>query len=218
MTDRLERYRGLLPVEQLAGLGCTVIGVGAIGRQVALQLAAMGIGALQLIDHDRVEPVNLGPQAYRAGDVGRSKVGATAEMCAQLQPGIALEPLERRFGRSMEVRRVVFCCVDRIDTRAMIFASVRDRVDCFVDGRMAAEVLRVLCVTPEHTGRYAATLFSADEAHRGACTARSTVYGANIAAGWMVHQFTRWLRGWPVDADLTVNLLAGELTVGGVTA
>ena len=80
-------------------------------------------------------------------------------------------------------------------------------------GRMAAEVLRVLCVTPEHADRYAGTLFAADEAHRGACTARSTVYCANIAAGWMIHQFTRWLRGWPVDFDLTLNLLAGELTV-----
>ena len=37
----------------------TVVGVGAIGRQVALQLAAIGIPKLQLIDHDTVEPVNL---------------------------------------------------------------------------------------------------------------------------------------------------------------
>ena len=31
------------------------------------------------------------------------------------------------------------------------------------------------------------------------------------AAGLMVHQFTRWLRGAPVDADVTLNLLATEL-------
>jgi sulfur carrier protein ThiS adenylyltransferase len=29
----------------------------------------------------------------------------------------------------------------------------------------------------------------------------------------MVHQFTRWLRGLPVDGDTTLNLLAGECTV-----
>ena len=28
----------------------------------------------------------------------------------------------------------------------------------------------------------------------------------------MVHQLTRWLRHLPLDADLTVNLLASELT------
>jgi hypothetical protein len=27
----------------------------------------------------------------------------------------------------------------------------------------------------------------------------------------MLHQFTRWLRGQPIDADLSLNLLASEL-------
>ncbi len=213
MNDRMDRYRQLLPVDRLEPLGCTVIGIGAIGRQVSLQLAAMGVGGLQLIDHDTVEPANLGPQAYRTADLGLAKVDATAELCCAMQPGVRIDAVERRFGRSMDLHRVVFCCVDRIDTRAMIFSAVRDRVDCFIDGRMAAEVMRIISVTPEHAGRYERTLFAAEEAHRDGCTARSTVYCANIAAGWMVHQFTRWLRGWPVDFDLTLNLLAGELTV-----
>jgi hypothetical protein len=29
----------------------------------------------------------------------------------------------------------------------------------------------------------------------------------------MVHQFTRWLRGLPIDQNASVNLLAGELAV-----
>jgi sulfur carrier protein ThiS adenylyltransferase len=29
----------------------------------------------------------------------------------------------------------------------------------------------------------------------------------------MVHQFTRWLRGMPVDRDMSLNLLAGEWAV-----
>jgi hypothetical protein len=29
----------------------------------------------------------------------------------------------------------------------------------------------------------------------------------------MVHQLARWLRGIPVDADSSLNLLAGELSV-----
>jgi hypothetical protein len=27
----------------------------------------------------------------------------------------------------------------------------------------------------------------------------------------LVHQFTRWLRGMPIDPDTTLNLLANEL-------
>ena len=55
--------------------------------------------------------------------------------------------------------------------------------------------------------------FAQDEAQAGSCTSRSTIYAASIAAGLMVHQFARWLRGNAVDADATLNLLAGELAV-----
>jgi len=30
----------------------------------------------------------------------------------------------------------------------------------------------------------------------------------------MASQWTKWLRGLPVDPDLTINLLAGELIAG----
>ena len=52
----------------------------------------------------------------------------------------------------------------------------------------------------------------------GSCTARSTIYSASIAAGLMVAQFARCLRGVPVVSDQTLNLLAAELTVGTCTA
>jgi hypothetical protein len=29
----------------------------------------------------------------------------------------------------------------------------------------------------------------------------------------MLHQFTRWLRNQPIDTDLSLNLLASEMTV-----
>ena len=42
-SDRYSRQRDIIPLERLAACRATVIGVGAIGRQVALQLAAMGV-------------------------------------------------------------------------------------------------------------------------------------------------------------------------------
>ena len=79
---------------------------------------------------------------------------------------------------------------------------------------MLGEVLRVLTVA-EAIGRehYPTTLFAQAEAQPGRCTARSTIYAANVAAGLMIHQFTRWLRGIPVDRELSLNLLAGEWAV-----
>ena len=88
--------------------------------------------------------------------------------------------------------------------------------DGFLDGRLSAEVIRVLAVqSPAADNYYAATLFDPDQAYAGSCTARSTIYTASIAAGLMVGQTTRWLRGLPVHADLLLNLLSGELLAGG---
>ncbi len=100
------------------------------------------------------------------------------------------------------------------DTRKLIFESVAQKVDFLCDGRMAAEVLRVLTVT-DHAGRgyYPGTLFTAAEAFQGACTAKSTIYSATIAAGLMVGQFAKWLRGLPTERDVMLNLLAAEMSV-----
>ena len=75
--------------------------------------------------------------------------------------------------------------------------------------------MTAILAVAEHIGRdhYPTTLFAQSEAQPGRCTARSTIYSASIAAGLMVHQFTRWLRGMPVDRDTSLNLLAGEWAV-----
>ena len=79
---------------------------------------------------------------------------------------------------------------------------------------MRGEVLRILtAVDSKSRDHYDTTLFTQAEAQTGACTSRSTIYTASIAAGLMLHQFTRWLRGISTDFDMTLNLLAGEATV-----
>ena len=54
-SSRFSKQADLVPQDQLASLVVTVIGVGAVGRQVALQLAAIGTRQIQLIDFDHVE-------------------------------------------------------------------------------------------------------------------------------------------------------------------
>src|SRR4051794_31354668 len=99
LADRDVRQRELVPPERLARCRVIVIGVGAIGRQVALQLAAMGASAIDLIDHDVVAVENLAPQGYRPCDLGMSKVDATAQLCRAINPDLRLgchgEPFRR---------------------------------------------------------------------------------------------------------------------------
>ena len=59
LKDRDIRQRELVPPGELAGVHAVVIGVGSVGRQVALQLAALGVPALTLYDHDYSGPRKL---------------------------------------------------------------------------------------------------------------------------------------------------------------
>ena len=210
--DRFVSQQELVPVGRLAQVTTTVIGVGAIGRQVALQLAAIGAPRIQLIDFDVVDTTNVTTQGYLADDVNVPKVEATAAAIRRLDRAIQVETVRDRYRAKCENGQAVFCCVDSITSRAAIWRSAANRCQFWTDGRMLGEVIRVLAAA-DGISRYADTLFPQANAQRGNCTSRSTIYAASIAAGLMLHQFTRWLRGIPVDFDTTVNLLAGEWTV-----
>ena len=144
----------------------------------------------------------------------KDTVLATAAAIARLDPGIAVETVQDRYSSRIPIGQAVFCCVDSITARAAIWRSAGPKCRFWSDGRMLGEVLRVLTVA-EGVGRehYPTTLFSQSDAQPGRCTARSTIYAASIAAGLMIHQFTRWLRGILVDRELSLNLLAGEWAV-----
>jgi sulfur carrier protein ThiS adenylyltransferase len=215
LPQRDARQRDIVPPERLAECQAMVVGVGAIGRQVALQLAAMGVPDLRLIDPDHVEVVNLACQGFLDEDLGRGKVHATAELCRQINPEVQVNTEVARFRRSMDVGNCLFCCVDEIEVRRRIWQAANGRLQFFADGRMSAEVVRVLAVADtESRKHYPTTLFASTEAYQGACTAKSTIFTANIAAGLMLSQFSKWLRHLPIDKDLTLNLLSAELSVG----
>ncbi|MBA3485286.1 MAG: ThiF family adenylyltransferase [Pirellulales bacterium] len=213
-SDRFVRQQELVPQERLAELKASVIGVGAIGRQVAIQLAAIGVRRLQLVDFDRVDLTNVTTQGYRARDVGRLKVEATAEAVREIDEEIELELVNDRYRPRLAVGEAVFGCVDSIAARGAIWRSVGRDCGFWADGRMRGEVIRVLAAADEASRRhYGTTLFTQEEAQAGSCTSRSTIYAAGVAAGLMVHQFARWLRNTPTESDSSLNLLAAELTV-----
>jgi sulfur carrier protein ThiS adenylyltransferase len=146
-----------------------------------------------------------------ADEIGLPKVMAASRMIGRIDPNIMVTLIEDRYRPQLESGKAVFCCVDSISARAAIWRSVRDKCQFWADGRMLGEVIRVLIATDLNSHeRYSRSLFPQAEAEVGTCTSRSTIYAASIAAGLIVHQFTRWLRRLPVDAESMLNLLAGE--------
>lgn len=69
-----------------------IIGVGALGCEIAKDLALMGIGKLILVDMDKIETSNLSRQMlFHAGDEGRTKVEVAAERLKLMAPFLEVE-------------------------------------------------------------------------------------------------------------------------------
>jgi molybdopterin/thiamine biosynthesis adenylyltransferase len=71
-----ELYRGAERLAKLRGVSVVICGAGALGSNLADNLARQGFTRLRVIDHDRVEPHNVGTQLYGDSEVGLWKVDA----------------------------------------------------------------------------------------------------------------------------------------------
>jgi molybdopterin-synthase adenylyltransferase len=96
-TEQIERYSRQIMVPALGGKGqirlrqgrVLIVGAGGLGSPAALYLAAAGIGALGIVDGDRVELSNLQRQIlHSTSDLGRLKVDSAKEKLRDLNPDV----------------------------------------------------------------------------------------------------------------------------------
>lgn len=74
-----------------------VLGCGGLGTWVVAALASMGVGALMLIDDDRVELSNLNRQIlFGTDDLGGAKAVLAADWVGRFDPAISVRAVERR--------------------------------------------------------------------------------------------------------------------------
>ena len=69
-------YRGPGAIEKLAALRIVLCGAGAVGSNLADNLARQGVAQLRAIDYDRIEEHNVSTQLYGESEVGTFKVEA----------------------------------------------------------------------------------------------------------------------------------------------
>jgi adenylyltransferase/sulfurtransferase len=78
-----------------------IVGAGGLGSPAALYLAAAGVGTIGLVDFDRVDASNLQRQIlHGTSAIGRSKLDSAAARLADLNPGVAVVPVEERLSRA----------------------------------------------------------------------------------------------------------------------
>lgn len=77
MADKFHHeaiYRGADQVAKLAEQRLTICGAGALGSNLADNLARQGFKQLRVIDRDRIEEHNVGTQLYGESEIGAWKV------------------------------------------------------------------------------------------------------------------------------------------------
>ena len=211
---RHSRYMGLVPMDKFTSHPHHVVGVGAIGRQIAIALATMGDTNIHLYDFDTVEVENQGPQGYRPDQVGRLKTEATAEDCHQINPRARITVHEGRVeaGGIIDPEGTLWLAVDDITVRGDLASTC-----CWsflVDGRMGGEGLQVYGVDPDHLGDYMNTIIPKDQIEPIPCTERSTWYTAGIAAGMMIQRYVMWIRHGLVLPPASLELRYQQLSLG----
>lgn len=199
--NRFQVQNKFLPLTRIREEWVTVIGA---GRQVALQLVALGIPKLSVIDPALVEPRHVTSQGYRADDVGKPKVDCIGDVCHQAEPRLDYTGVQDAFRPAMAVGSCVFCCVDSFTARKLIWLSVERRCQLWIDVRLESEAFRVFSAEDESSKRrYAATLAARAAKRRKASS--SSICIAGLAASLAVYQFTRYLRDLPLQHDVTFD-------------
>lgn len=113
----------------LAGHKIALVGVGALGAPMAIELARNGVGRLVLIDHDIVEPGNsvrwpLGTAAW-----GKSKINALKEHLNAHFPGCSVEVRSHAFGMINDVTDDEVLTETLADASLLIDASASHSVN-----------------------------------------------------------------------------------------
>lgn len=146
-----------------------IIGAGALGNEVAKNLAMMGVRALILVDRDTVEVANLTRSVfYREADHGRLKVDVLAERLTELNPDTHILPINGELGAVVGlglIRRVdmIFSCLDNRLARKTINRLCQKMGRAWVDGSMENLLGDVTVFHPDQGPCYECTLSNAEQ-------------------------------------------------------
>ena len=211
---RYHRQLDLVPLDELEKHQVAVVGLGAVGRQVVMLLASMGIERPTLVDFDTVDMVNISTQGYLEEDIGKPKVEAAANHWLKVNPKAQPVCLNERVHDLMRLGDTIFCCVDSMSGRKQVWEAAGRDCWYWADGRMGEEVVLTFSAYDNPTrDYYQSSLITDEEAKPIRCTAQGTLYMAYLASSLMVGGFARRLRKVPVTAEVCFNMLADVCSV-----
>ena len=216
VKENTARFSGAMWYNAIQEKVVTLAGVGGIGSYVGFLLARMNPKAVYIYDDDRVEAVNMSGQFYGKSDIGNYKVDALARAVRNYADYNSVFSVNQRFTMESSASDIMICGFDNMSARKLFFNKwmahvinkpVEERRHClFIDGRLAAEDLQVICITGDNAPalkKYSEEfLFSDEEADETVCSYKQTTYMANMIGSIMVNLFTNFVANELVNAPI----------------
>ena len=122
-------YRGADLLRRLAAARITICGAGALGSNLADNLARQGASALRVIDHDRIKQHNVGTQLYTHADVGAWKADALRKLLFRAT-GIEIDAVRKELSESnartlLKDSDLLIDCFDNRAARSVVQSYAR---------------------------------------------------------------------------------------------
>jgi len=175
--------------ERVTSARVMVVGAGALGNEVLKNLALMGIGAIFLIDRDRIEAANLSRSVlFRTRDEGRLKTEAAAQAVRDIHPEVRLRTFDGDvvYDLGLGVFRrmdVVIGCLDNREARLAVNRACWKVGKPWVDGAIQ-ELFGVARVfVPGEGACYECTLSEQDWVQLGQAHPCKGIAVANVLLG-----------------------------------
>jgi len=194
------RQKDILDKAELVGVA--VLGCGASGSGVGIQLAKLGVPMLELYDGDTVEEHNLPNQYFPNSSLGQNKATALKRVIEQYTP-MELLPMvvahDKYFGEGDRLTsEIVFLCVDGFDNMRRVFNRIlRENrgVNWVIATRMGAEYFEVWNINMKNEEEVAIYLESLEgESMPLPCTGRSVIYNVMAIGAFALATFRKLMK------------------------
>ena len=134
-----------------------IVGLGGLGSPISTQLAAMGVGHLRIVDHDKVDLSNLHRQhLYNSESVGEPKTEVAAERLRKLNPYVEIEPInaqitEENASRLVEGMDLVMDALDAMAPRYAVNRACVEQDIPFIHGGVITGIGTATTIIPRET-------------------------------------------------------------------
>lgn len=144
--------------DELFNSSVLVMGAGALGSGVIMNLAAIGVGKIKIIDSDVVEENNLNCQIiHKDKNIGRAKVISAKDWIQEYNPDIKVELDKVRINEFNYLNAIQGCdiivdCFNSMDSSYMLNEIALRHDKILVFGSVEAFSGRVTTIVPRKTG------------------------------------------------------------------